>query len=136
MPFRNNIASSPLVRERLAICRMLIEVITIAHNTHFPGGSITTTSDALLVAAAVFIGHAEGRPMGASKIAAVLQMPHQTVLRKLAVLIENKIIHRRGNVYCMVVSGLHAPKRVAQTRRVARSVLQAADVLSKMDKDT
>jgi len=53
----------------------------------------------MAVSSTVMIGHMEGKPMTASKIAHYLALPRTTVLRKLEILTEVGVIERRRRVY-------------------------------------
>jgi len=68
-----------------------------AHHSRRDWGGYTS----VLGTCAVGIGHADGRPMNATKIAHFLDMPRTTVLRNLHRLIELKIVMKRGLLYLL-----------------------------------
>lgn len=84
----------------------------------------------LLIAAAVYIGTIEGRPMTAAKIAAFIGMPRPTVIRRLSDLCDHGVVERVRSTY-------RTPqKRVERTRRrshaaLVRLVRAACEELSK-----
>jgi hypothetical protein len=54
-----------------------------------------------LVVSAVVVGHAEDKPMSATKIAHYLELPRTTVLRKLEQLVISGAFERHGNSYML-----------------------------------
>jgi hypothetical protein len=81
------------------------------------------------VAAAVAMGHAEKRPMTATRIADFLKLDRVTVKRRLDQLIEMKIIVRDGDEYFIPKHrAAHVPH--ATLRRYAQAFVKAAKVLA------
>jgi hypothetical protein len=60
-----------------------------------------TYADMLLVACGVVIGHTEGRPFTASKLAQFVGIPRTTALRKLETLVSLGVIEQKANKYCL-----------------------------------
>src|SRR3974390_1294085 len=87
-------------RERAAAMRMYIEMFHAIRDVIF-GKGLRREGDTTveLVAAAVALGHSEGRPMNASTLASSLELPRSTVREKLAVLVATGVIVRVGNKY-------------------------------------
>lgn len=84
--------------ERLILSRLTIDLgKLIQRRVYGDGANFAASIDGAFVAVAVSLGHAENKPMNASKIALYLGMPRTTVLRKLAELEELNIIVRKGN---------------------------------------
>ncbi|WP_130214492.1 helix-turn-helix domain-containing protein [Bradyrhizobium genosp. SA-3] len=84
----------------------------------------------LMVGAAVVVGHAEARPMNATKISLYVNLPRSTVQRKLDQLQQLGVIVRRGNAYCLSPSraGNIPPEYV---KRSARIITEAAKRLTR-----
>src|SRR5262245_25780087 len=61
----------------------------------------------------LFIGHAQGRPLSASKLARIAEMPRTTVLRRLTALIELGYLERISNSYYLT-----AKSNVPNQRRI------------------
>jgi hypothetical protein len=114
--------------QRLILWKMILE-LTRAYRGHFAGESCLS----ILVCMAVGIGHLEGRPMNASKIANILYTPRTTVLRTLEHLRERGLVVKQKRLYLLneiearTVSTSHLPK-------VIRIVSWASQELSKVDK--
>src|SRR5215469_8560244 len=90
-------------RERLTIAKTFVSLGTEMRLTLHPTENISDASvgTLLLVGAAVLIGHLEGRPMTASKLAHFVSLPRTTVLRRVDDLIELGHVVKRGQHYCI-----------------------------------
>src|SRR5262249_30903558 len=114
--------------QRLILWKMIIE-LTRAYRGQFSGESCLS----ILVCMAVGIGHLEGRPLNASKIANILYTPRPTVLRALEHLRERGLVAKQKHLYLLnetqarKVPTSHLPK-------VIRIVSRASEELSKVDK--
>jgi predicted transcriptional regulator len=88
-------------KERLAFTRLYIELHLVTNESIFyPDAAGENDANLNLVAAAVLLGHAEGRAMNATKIATFLNMPRSTVLDRLDRLIARGVIVRiQGRYY-------------------------------------
>jgi hypothetical protein len=106
--------------ERRALSKLLIELSHVTLHAYKEGHSEKAGYDGarLLVAAAVIVGHADNKPMNASKISHYLELPRTTVLRKLDELIAAGAVERYGGS-----SFILADKRASnQAADVARMV--------------
>lgn len=81
---------------RRATAELFIDLCLAFHASAYPVGTEPSETDAnlALVATAAMLGHAEGRPMNASEIAARLRMPRTSVLRRLNVLVKGGLLIR------------------------------------------
>jgi hypothetical protein len=79
-----------------------------------------THVDIVLVACAVVIGHTEGRPFTAAKLAQFVGMPRSTALRKLNALVDLGVIENRDGHYCVSKTRLELPDETIQ--RVVRTI--------------
>jgi hypothetical protein len=115
--------------ERRAIGRLFIELNRVMARA--VGGR--TDSGLLLVASAVVVGHAEGAPMSALKIAHYVELPRTTVLRKLEALEALGMIERRGTTY--VITREHAINTGVFTEglRLIRAAERELQGMSKSD---
>ena len=71
-----------LARERAAVMRLYIDLTHAIHDC-CNDSKREIDGSAVLVAAAVLLGHATGRPMNATEIAEVVRLPRTTVGREL-----------------------------------------------------
>jgi len=86
-------------RERAHLGRSLLNFMRIARDAHTPG----EVGDLLFTAIEVFIGHAFERPMVRSELSRNLEMPRNTVRRKLQHLIEIGLVECIDHRYHMTV---------------------------------
>jgi IclR helix-turn-helix domain len=121
------------VHERLVLTRLTIDVSRRVHKTYLPNERFGTALDLMVVGFAVFIGQAEQRPMTAVKIAAWLEMPRSTVLRKLDQLQRLGIVERRGHAYYMPMEKLNGEPADRCISDCSRMIQKAGTKLSKMD---
>ena len=70
-------------RERILMSRLLLEMCRRA-SRYVEGKSLGAKMEAVLILIAIALGYMEGRPFTASKLAAYLDTPRTSVLRKLA----------------------------------------------------
>jgi DNA-binding IclR family transcriptional regulator len=79
----------------------------------------------LLVACAVVVGHAERRPMNATKISLYVDLPRTTVLRKLEQLIEHGVVVKHGLNYCIAPerAARSSPNYIQRQTRILKSAL-------------
>jgi|ERR1700758_2959913 hypothetical protein len=108
---------SPIVRkaERYAVTRLYVELTRILQDSLCEGVCEIANgecSSLAVIACAVAVGHFEGRPMNATKIALYIDMPRTTALRKLTRLVEQGAIARRGNLYYI------APQRASGLKKL------------------
>jgi biotin operon repressor len=85
--------------ERAHLGRSLLNFMRIARDAHTPG----EVGDLLFTAIEVFIGHAFERPMVGSELSRNLEMPRNTVRRKLQRLIEIGLVECIDHRYYMTV---------------------------------
>jgi DNA-binding IclR family transcriptional regulator len=85
--------------ERLALAKAYIELTRVMVNSVF--GEKPADHSLLLIGTAIMVGHAENKPMNATKIAQYIGLPRSTVIRKLDQFIRAGVIARHGNVYLL-----------------------------------
>jgi hypothetical protein len=88
---------------RNRVAHLVVDLVRIAYDAIYPErrGALAADFDIVLVACAIVIGHTEGRPMTASKIAHYLGMPRTTVLRRLDALVAADFAARAGKSYVL-----------------------------------
>src|SRR5262249_42073034 len=79
------------------------------------------------------IGHLDGKPFSAAKLAAYLACPRTSALRRLDALAKMQIIERRGTRYYLHEQRFNSDTAIKSHDRVRRIVLKAARQLSEMD---
>jgi hypothetical protein len=99
MPYRKRLLDRS--QEQLIIWRMLVDICRHYHAAHFPNESFEGWVDNLLVWMCVGIGHQEGRPLNASKVAQIMNMPRMTAFRKLDELCRRGVLLKMGTQYIL-----------------------------------
>ena len=126
-----------LASERIALARMYIELTHALIATIPPltqPAPAETDANLAVVAAAVMLGHAEGRPMTASEIARCVRAPRVTTMRRLQTLLDNGLIKRSKNRYYLTpLRAKKVPHRDNFNLILARAFSSIGPELSKMD---
>jgi IclR helix-turn-helix domain len=118
--------------ERARVARLALSLLRTVRNAYTPDLTLAEASEFLFLMMHLFIGHAQGKPLSASRLARIAEMPRTTVLRRLAMLIELGYLERIGNRYYLT-----AKSNVPYQRRVLlehiSNIQHTAKELSKMD---
>jgi hypothetical protein len=81
--------------ERLALAKAYLALTRVMADSVF--GNKSADHSLLLIGAAIMVGHAENRPLNATKIAHYIGQPRSTVIRKLNEFLRLGVIARHGN---------------------------------------
>jgi CRP-like cAMP-binding protein len=85
--------------ERLALAKAYIALTRVMVDSVFGKGP--ADHSLLLIGSAIMVGHAENRPMNATKISHYVGLPRSTVIRKLNEFARTGVVARHGNVYLL-----------------------------------
>ena len=106
--------------ERLALAKAYIALTRVMVDSVF--GEKAADHSVLLIGTAIMVGHAENRPLNATKIAHYIGMPRSTVIRKLNEFLRAGVIARQGNVYLLSEERAHnQTKYVTEAMRIFRT---------------
>ena len=83
-------------KKRVVIWRLLTGILREVHKLHFDG-PLGADLDLLMILGAVVASENEGRPTSASKISNYLEMPRETVRRKMVQLEKLGLLKSSGN---------------------------------------
>ena len=119
-------------RERARVARLVLGLLRTVRNAYTPELTLEEASEFLFLMMHLFIGHVQGKPLSASRLARVAEMPRTTVLRRLAALIELGYLERIGNVYYLTAKSNVPNQRRALLHHI-NNIQHAAKELSKMD---
>jgi hypothetical protein len=131
------IAPLAIPEGRRALAQMWLDLTLAFHATTIPTGEPPGETDAnqAVVAVAVMLGHAEGRPMNASELAVRVKMPRSTVTARLDRLIEVGLIQRiEGRYYLDPVRARDVPHLDEFELILSRGIAALAPLLSKSDR--
>jgi hypothetical protein len=121
-----------LRNERLAVARTFIELSLIMRESIFTSEKLEGRANSgtlLLVACGVMVGHAERKPMNASKIADYVKLPRTVVRRSLNNLLALGVIVRNEKGY--VVEPARAANQVSIVRRYIKAMERASHAMEK-----
>jgi predicted transcriptional regulator len=103
--------------ERLALAKAYIALTRVMVDSVF--GKKPADHSLLLIGSAIMVGHAENRPMNATKISHYVGLPRSTVIRKLNELSRTGVVARHGNVYLLSEERAHnQTKYVTEAMRI------------------
>lgn len=103
--------------ERLFVARFVIDLNReLYRGLVGTGDGFARRLDMLMVACAVTIGHAEGRPMTATKVAAYLGLPRMTATRRLGELTKAGAIECRARRYYVSPARIRSADRTTHRR--------------------
>jgi predicted transcriptional regulator len=106
--------------ERLALATAYIALTRVMVDSVF--GDKPADHSLLLIGSAVMVGHAENRPMNATKIAQYVGLPRSTVIRKLNEFLRAGVIARHGHVYLLSEErARNQTKYVTEAMRIFRT---------------
>jgi CRP-like cAMP-binding protein len=106
--------------ERLALARAYIALTRVMVDSVF--GEKPADHSLLLIGSAIMVGHAENKPMSATKIAQYIGLPRSTVIRKLNEFQRAGVISRHGNVYLLSKQRAQNQSRyVSEAMRIFRT---------------
>ena len=104
---------SHLAKAYIALTRVMVD---------FVFGEKPADHSLLLIGSAIMVGHAENKPMSATKIAQYIGLPRSTVIRKLNQFQRNGVIARHGNVYLLSKErALNQARYVTEAMRIFRT---------------
>jgi hypothetical protein len=105
--------------ERLALAKAYIALTHVMVDSVF--GEKPADHSLLLIGSAIMVGHAENKPMSATKIAQYI-LPRSTVIRKLNQFLRDGVIARHGNVHLLSKErALNQSKYVTEAMRIFRT---------------
>jgi predicted transcriptional regulator len=118
--------------ERLALAKAYIGLTRVMVESMF--GKNPVDHSLLLIGTAIMVGHAENKPMNATKIAHYVGLPRSTVIRKLNEFLRVGVIARHGNVY--LLSEERANNRTRYVEKAMRIFRTAEKSLKVSEFDT
>ena len=118
--------------ERARVARLVLSLFRTVRNAYTPELTLAETSEFMFLMMHLFIGHVQGRPLSASRLARIAEMPRTTVLRRLATLIELGYLQREGSAYYLTAKA-NVPNQRGVLLEHIDNIQHAAKELSKMD---
>jgi len=121
-------------RQRLVLCRLMIDLMRTVHGTYAPVSEpFGTRLETFFVGLCVAIGDIEGKPFSVAKIAAYMRVPRTTVIRRLDRLQRWGLIDRRGRRYYMDEKMLNSLIGMRSYQQARRFLSKATEELTVLD---
>src|SRR5262249_10829951 len=114
------------------VARLVLSLLRTVRSAYTPELTLEQASEFLFLMMHLFIGHAQGKPLSASKLAHIAEMPRTTVLRRLTALIELGYLERIGNSYYLTAKS-NVPNQRHVLLEHINNIQNAPKELSKMD---
>lgn len=124
-----------LQQQRLIISKLYVEMMRwFGNRTYAAGKNRGARLEFVHIICGVMIGHIEGRPFTAGKLATYLEMPRANVLRKLAELKREGVVLHRGHEFILNPDNVNSDQWRENVLAVTHLVKQAGAQLSALDK--
>lgn len=108
---------------------MFLESSRVICREYLDGMRMGRSYEHLCIGICIALGHLEGRPFTAGKIAQYLEVPRTTVLRRVQVLLRRGLIRRVGSYYFLVEERLNRAPALRCHERTSRIVIGTAERL-------
>jgi hypothetical protein len=131
---QNNWREIKKARQRLVLCRLMIDVMRTVHTAYAPAGEpFGTRLETFFIALCVALGDIDGKPFSVAKIAAYMRVPRTTVIRRLDQLRRWGLIDRQGRRYHIREKTLNSLIGMRSYRQVRRFLSEATQELTILD---
>jgi hypothetical protein len=125
-------------RERARVARLVLSRLRTVRSAYTPELTLEQASEFLFLMMHLFIGHAQGRALSASKLARIAET-RTTVLRRLTALIEIGYLERIGNSYYLTAKSNVPNQRayclststISNTQQLSHRHAKALDVIGR-----
>ena len=117
---------SKKARQRLVLCRLMIDMMRTVHGAYAPASEpFGTRLETFFIVLCVALGDIDGEPFSVAKIAAYMGVPRTTVIRRLDQLQQWGLIDRQGRRYFMqTLNSLIGMRSYQQVRRILSNATQ------------
>ena len=121
-------------RQRLVLCRLMIDVMRTVHGAYAPlNEPFGTRLETFFVGLCVALGDIEGKPFSVAKIAAYMRVPRTTVIRRLKQLQSWGLIDRHGHRYYVHEKALNSLMGMRSYEQVRGFLSKATEELAILD---
>jgi hypothetical protein len=121
-------------RQRLVLCRLMISIMRSLHGAYAPASEpFGSRLETFFIGMCVAYGQFEERPFSVAKIAAYMDVPRTTVIRRLDRLQSWGLIYRQGRRYYMDERALNSLMGMRSCRQIRRLLEKAAEELTVLD---
>ena len=121
-------------RQRLVLCRLMIDLMRGVHTAYAPANEpFGTRLETFFIGLCVALGHMDGKPFSVAKIAAYMRVPRSTVIRRLDRLQRWGLIYRQGRRYYLHDKALNSFIGVRSYQASRRLLRRATEELTILD---
>ena len=117
-------------KTRIAVLELMRNLRRLGEAHYFPGYSARERRLLAEIFAAIVVAHSKRRASTASGVARHLGLPRATVERRVALLLQDGLIERKENGYCVNESKVNGPSGVHLAKKARQMVLTAAKFLA------
>ena len=104
-------------RQRLVLCRLMIDMMRSVHGAYAPASEpFGTRLETFFIGLCVALGDFDAKPFSVAKIAAYMRVPRTTVIRRLDRLQNWGLVERRGRHYYIREKGAQFSDRYSKLR--------------------
>jgi hypothetical protein len=123
-----------VARQRLVLCRLMIEIMRNLHGTYAPKNEpFGTRLETFFIGLCVALGQFEQKPFSVTKIAAFMHVPRTTVIRRLDQLRSWGLVQRQGKKYYMDELALNSLFGLKSYRLIRGLLKKAQAELTNLD---
>jgi len=120
-------------RQRLVLCRLMIEMMRTVHGAYAPASEpFGTRLETFFIGLCVALGDFDAKPFSVAKISAYMRVPRTTVIRRLDRLQSWGLVERRGRHYYIrekALNSLIGIRSYEQVRRILSKAIQELTIL-------
>ncbi|MBR0793787.1 hypothetical protein JQ615_00095 [Bradyrhizobium jicamae] len=121
-------------RQRLVLCRLMIDIMRNLHGAYAPASEpFGSRLETFFIALCLALGQFEEKPFSVSKVAAFMHVPRTTVLRRLERLRTWGLVHQEGRHYYIDEKALNSLLGMRSYQRIRRLLEKAASELTVLD---
>lgn len=131
---RGNWRGIAAARQRLVLCRLMIDIMRELHGTYAPTSEpFGSRLETFFIGLCIALGQFEERPFSVTKIAAYMGVPRTTVMRRLDRLQSWGLIYQQGRHYYMEEKALNSLLGMRSYRQIRRLLDKAIGELTVLD---
>ena len=121
-------------RQRLVLCRLMIDIMRNLHGAYAPASEpFGSRLETFFIGMCVALGEFDERPFSVAKIAAYMNVPRTTVIRRLDRLRTWGLVHRQGHRYIMDKKALNSLFGMRSYRHIRRLLDKSVEELTVLD---
>lgn len=113
-------------QQRIVVAKTMLDIARLFSSSYFQDERFGSRADDLLLYAALFIGHAESKPMNASKLAEYAGLARPTVIRKLNAMEKRGSVKRIGDGFGLALSLVNSAAALRASEAARKRILSCA----------